>query len=68
MITATTVGLGPFQPAIRWDGELYIHPDEFANEDGAIVLANGLIAAIKNEVELTIAQHYFIYGERKDNA
>jgi hypothetical protein len=64
MITATTLGLGPFYPAVRWNGELFIHPDQFTTEDEAIVLANELVGAIKNEIELTIIQHHFIYVEK----
>lgn len=63
-VTATTVGLGPFQPAVRWDGQLYIHPDKFKTEDEAIELANALVAKINEATELEIAGAYFIYTER----
>ena len=61
-VTPTTVGLGPFQPAIKFDGRTFVHPDKFDSEDDAIVLANDLADKCREATLVEIATAYFIEG------
>jgi len=40
---ATTVGQGPFQPAISWQGRLWVMPTEYASEDNAVIPAQQVL-------------------------
>jgi hypothetical protein len=59
MLIATTKGLGPFKPAIRMNGVLYVLDQSFDNEDEAHAFANDLCQAIDEKAfEMIIAADY----------
>ncbi len=46
---ATTVGLGPFHPAINWRRKLWVAEVEFATEDEAIDDANRVVSFLDGQ-------------------
>jgi len=45
---ATSHGLGPFHPAIRWYDRLWVAPVTFATEDEAISAADGVVTLLNS--------------------
>ncbi len=46
---ATTFGLGPFKPAIRWYDRLWVAKVEFESEDEACSVADGVVVYLNSE-------------------
>lgn len=50
-IVATTTGLGPFRPAIRWNDNVWQHPSRsFDKEDDAIEYANKIMVQVGDAI------------------
>ncbi len=61
-MTPTTVGLGPFNPAIRFNHDLFVNPVDYDNEDDALEIAQVLVRAISSTVlnQMASARFNFI--------
>jgi len=60
-VRATTIGLGPFQPAIVFEGETWVHPEKYTNEDQAGDVANDLLFKIISLTKSQIIHSGFTY-------
>lgn len=65
LIYSTTIGLGPFLPAIRYGDRLYVdNRDEYKTENSALKVANSAVKLMQDHIDNILSANGFV--ERKE--
>jgi hypothetical protein len=62
---ATTVGTGPFRPAIRFQEKTFVGSETFEKEDDAIKASQELYGMIQAHIQKTLAENGYAPEARK---
>lgn len=59
-VIATTVGTGPFKPAVRWNKRVWAHPTrEFEHEDNALDFAKRVVTQVGDAINGALSSEDF---------